>query len=89
MSNNPAPLTAMSGSGLAVSGAVMPRDSKAGSVRGIEVTSPPTESGRTGARRAESAGVRSRATESTAGFGLVGAGGSPAAESTQVFMLVS
>jgi len=26
--------------------------------------------------------------ESTAGLGLVGAGGSPAAESTQVFMLV-
>jgi hypothetical protein len=30
-----------------------------------------------------------RATESTAGFGLVGAGGSPAAESTHVFIWAS
>jgi len=81
----------MSGSALAVSGAVTPRDCNAVSRRGIDIdiTSPATESPRTGGRRALSARVRIRATESTAGFGLVGAGGSPAAESTHVFMLVS
>ena len=89
MSSSPAPLTAMSGNELAVSGAVMPRDCNAVSRRGIDITSPVAESLRTGGRRTLSAGVRIRATESTAGFGLVGAGGSPAAESTHVFILVS
>ena len=79
MSKSPAPVMASSGSALAVSGAVSPRLTKALSRRGILTTSPATESLRTGGR----------AIESTAGLGLVGAGGSPAAESTQVFILAS
>ena len=89
MSSSPAPVIARSGRALAVSGAVSPRVSSAVSIRGVVMTSPPMESAGGRGLATESFRAGSRAIESTAGLGLLGAGGSPAAESTQVFMLVS
>src|SRR4029078_291931 len=90
MSNSPAPVTASNGNAVAVWGAGGPRDSSAVWRRAMGITSPATESvlrGGRGRGAAESGRMGRRATESHAGVGLVGAGGSPAARPTHVFML--